>query len=245
MTATSGLERRIELLRSHYLFADVGEEILQSLARMSREQELEKDEVLFFRGEEGDALYGVLSGSIRATVVNEEGKEYVLALMEEGDVFGEIALLDGLPRTTDCRATTKATVMVVPRDPFMKFLGETPELMLHVIEMLCERLRNTTESVTDIIFLDLRARLAKRLVALAVGYGRETEDGIRIALKLSQSDLGRLLGATREAVNKQLHGMIEERLIALDGRTIVVCDLQRLRRISGEIGHTTPPPIEE
>jgi CRP-like cAMP-binding protein len=135
--------------------------------------------------------------------------------------------------------------MTVPRDPFMKFLGETPELMLHVIEMLCERLRNTTESVADIIFLDLRTRLAKRLVALAVGYGRETPDGIRIALKLSQSDLGRLLGATREAVNKQLHALIEEKLIALDGRTIVVREMQALRGIAGEIGHAVPPPIEE
>lgn len=198
-------EERAALIRGHFLFSEIEPRLLDSLVRTSRVQRLARGEVLFRQGDEGGALYAVSSGAIRISVTGAEGKELTLALMEPGDVFGEIALLDGLQRTADARAVEKSELVVIHRADFLTLLEREPKLARPIIEMLCERLRQTNEFVIDAAFLDLRARLAKRLLSLAIAHGYETDDGLRIGLKLSQSEIAQLLGVTREAVNKQLN----------------------------------------
>jgi CRP-like cAMP-binding protein len=227
-----GPEERARLIRGHFLFSEIEPRLLDSVVRTSRVQRLKRGETLFRQGDEGGALYAVHSGAIRISVSGAEGKELTLALMEPGDVFGEIALLDGLQRTADARAVEKSELVVIHRADFLSLLEREPKMARPIIEMLCERLRQTNEFVTDAAFLDLRARLAKRLVALAIAHGEETDDGMRIGLKLSQSEIAQLLGVTREAVNKQLNAWARDGILTFESGYVTLRKQDVLKALS-------------
>lgn len=223
-----GPAERKRLLRSSFLFSDLPDEMLDRLTSLSTTRRLDRGELLFSRGDDGDALYAVIAGLIRIWISSEGGKELILGLMEPGDAFGEIALLDGLPRTASATASEDSVLLQIRRDQFLDFLTRDSGLARHVIELLCERLRGNTTMLAEFAFSDLRARLARRLEALAVGHGRRTAAGTEVGLKLSQSDLANMLGVSREAINKQLAAWSQEGIIALRQGRIVILDATRL-----------------
>lgn len=202
--------------------------MLERIARLSQPRRLAVGETLFWEDEPADAIYGVAKGLIRIWVHGPDGRELTLNLMESGDFFGEIALLDGLPRTASASALADTELLSVPRAAFLDLMSKEPKLALHIIELLCERLRHNTDRIRDAAFLDLGARLAKTLEALALGHGTEGPDGILITAKLNQSELAQLLGVTREAVNKQLKQFAQEGLIVTRGSRILVRDTAAL-----------------
>ena len=226
---TSAGEDRSRLLRRSFLFRDLADEVLARVAAIALPRALGPDETLFWQGDEGDALYGVVSGLVRIWVHGPDGKELTLNLMEPGDFFGEIALLDGLPRSASATGLSSSELVVLPRRDFLALLEREPRLARHLIELLCERLRGSTDRIRDAAFLDLGTRLAKTLEALATAHGRATEGGTLIEAKLSQGALAQLLGVTREAVNKQLKSFERDGLIALAAGRMTVRDLPALR----------------
>jgi len=220
------------LLARHFLFAGLDADLLRRLAALSETTTLARGEVLFYQGDEGDALYGIFDGSIRISLTNPDGKEFTINLMESGDVFGEIALLDGLPRTADARAGQDSRLLRIPRRAFLDLMEQETRLMRHVIDMLCERIRVTTGEMTDVAFLDLRARLAKRLLDLSLSHGVDEGSGIRISLTLTQTDVAQMLGVTREAVNKQIQALVRGGLISMERGTITILARPKLSDIA-------------
>lgn len=220
------------LLARHFLFAGLEADLLRRLAGLSETMTLARGDVLFYQGDEGDALYGIFDGSIRISLTSPDGKEFTINLMENGDVFGEIALLDGLSRTADARAGRDSSLMRIPRRAFLDLMDQEPRLMRHVIDMLCERIRVTTGEMTDVAFLDLRARLAKRLLDLSLSHGVEDGAGIRIGLTLTQTDVAQMLGVTREAVNKQIQTLVRGGLISMERGTITILARPKLSDIA-------------
>lgn len=220
------------LLARHFLFAGLDSDLLRRLAELSETLTLGRGDVLFYQGDEGDALYGIFDGSIRISLTSPDGKEFTINLMENGDVFGEIALLDGLPRTADARAGRDTQLLRIPRKAFLDLMEKETRLMRHVVDMLCERIRVTTGEMTDVAFLDLRARLAKRLLDLAVSHGVAEGEGIRIGLTLTQTDLAQMLGVTREAVNKQIQALVRPGLVSMERGSIVVLQRAQLADIA-------------
>ena len=220
------------LLARHFLFAGLEADLLRRLAGLSETMTLARGDVLFYQGDEGDALYGIFDGSIRISLTSPDGKEFTINLMENGDVFGEIALLDGLSRTADARAGRDSRLMRIPRRAFLDLMDKEPRLMRHVIDMLCERIRVTTGEMTDVAFLDLRARLAKRLLDLSLSHGVEEGAGIRIGLTLTQTDVAQMLGVTREAVNKQIQTLVRSGLISMERGTITILARPKLSDIA-------------
>jgi CRP-like cAMP-binding protein len=223
-----GIDERERLLRGSYMFRDLAPELLHRLAHLCHVRTLPAGTVLFQQGDEGDALYGVVSGLIRIAVAGEAGKELTLGLMEPGDVFGEIALLDGLTRTAGAQAVENSVLLVVQRAHFLQMLEAEPGLARHIIELLCERLRINTDRITEYAFLNLHARLARTLESLAISHGRHGDDGVRIDLQMSQSELAQMLGVTREAVNKQLKSWSQAGVLRVERGTITVCDMRAL-----------------
>ena len=192
------------LLAQHFLFQGLETGLIQRLVELSVTRRLARDEVLFRKGDEGGALYGVLEGAVRIAVGGPDGREIVLNVMEPGDIFGEIALLDALPRTADASAVVACRLVEIRRRDFLLLMEREPKLSAHIIELLCERLRWVSDLVEDAVFLPLPARLAKRLLALAVAYGKEGPEGIVIELAISQGELAHLAGGSRERVSKLL-----------------------------------------
>ena len=225
-----GPEDRRKLLRGSFIFRDVDEAAVERLAAVAQVRALERGQLLFSQGDDGNALYAVAKGLVRIWIGGAGGKELTLAMMEQGDVFGEIALLDGLSRTTSATAAADCALLVLSRGTFLEVLREDANLAQHLIELLCERMRNNTETISDFAFLDLRGRLARKLHELAIAHGEQTKAGILIGLRLSQSELAQMLGVTREAVNKQLHAWVEKNVLRLDKGKVVVRDMKALKR---------------
>ena len=226
----SEAESRASVIAGSFLFRDLGPDLLERVVRLSRTQRCRRGTFVFQMGDEGDALYGVAQGMIRIWIPGADGRELTVALMERGDIFGEIALLDGLPRTANATAIDDTVLISIDRPHFMDLLEREPRIARHIVELLCERLRASTDRFSEDAFLSLKARLAKRLEALMIGYGEKCPEGMRIALKLSQTDLANMLGVTREAVNKQLANWTQRGLIQHTRGSVIICDPQALKR---------------
>jgi CRP/FNR family transcriptional regulator, cyclic AMP receptor protein len=217
-----------KLIRSSYIFSGIEPALLNEVVQLSRTRRLHKGAMLFQQGDEGDALYGVIEGLVRISITGEHGKELILGLMEPGDIFGEIALLDGLPRTADAYAAEETLLLMIDRAQFVTLLEREGRLARHVIELLCERLRTNTEQLGEHAFMNLGARLARKLFALSVAHGRHEQQEITIDVRLSQTELAQMLGVTREAVNKQLKLWSREGVLRFDRGRITIADAKRL-----------------
>ena len=197
-------------------------EDLRRLAAIAREVTLPASSILFDQGEESDGLYIVASGIVRIYLTAEDGREATISLLEEGEMIGEIALLDGLPRSAGAAALTDTKLMFIPHKPFCDLLDSSPKLSRQVTIMLCERLRAANSQVAQAIFHDLRYRLLVLLRQIAVIHGRIEKDVAIVDLDVTQGMLAQMLGASREAVNKQLRTLAKEGRVLMDGRQIRV-----------------------
>jgi len=197
-------------------------EDLRRLAAIAREVTLPASSILFEQGEESDGLYIVASGIVRIYLTAEDGREATISLLEDGEMIGEIALLDGLPRSAGAAALTDTKLMFIPHKPFCDLLDSSPKLSRQVTLMLCERLRAANSQVAQAIFHDLRYRLLVLLRQIAVIHGRIEKDVAIVDLEVTQGTLAQMLGASREAVNKQLRTLAKEGRVVMDGRQIRV-----------------------
>ena len=193
---------RRQLLSKHFLMSTMPERALDELVKFSTVARFEPHEDIFNKGDPGDCLYGVLSGRVRIYSASPEGNEIMLNVMETGELFGEIAILDGRPRTASAAAMERADLLRIHRDHFLPYVKANPDLIVRMLSLVCDRLRWTTSTIEDTAFLSFPARIAKRLLFL-VDHHRRPE-GRDITIPISQHDLGQMIGASRETVNKQL-----------------------------------------
>jgi CRP-like cAMP-binding protein len=178
-------------------------------------------------------LFAVCSGTIKISAPSPAGRSAIFNLVSEGSVFGEIALLDGLPRTADATAITDCELMVIERRDFVPLVKGQPEVAIKLIETLCGRLRHTTEQLEDVMFLDLPGRLAKTLVQLAKS-SPVTPRGPKVVL--TQEDIGKIIGISRESTNKQLREWEARNWLALERGGIVILDPVALAKLAGNNG---------
>jgi CRP-like cAMP-binding protein len=202
------------------LFSGLDESELRRLAGIAREVSLSAGSVLFEQGDDSDGLYIVSSGIVRIYLTADDGREATINLLEEGEVIGEIAILDGLPRSAGAAALTDAKLIFVPTAPFCELIDSSPKLSRQMILMLCDRLRAANGQVDQAIFHDLRHRLVVLLRQIAIIHGRVEKDVAMVDLDLTQGTLAQMLGASREAVNKQLRALAKEGKIAVDAGQI-------------------------
>ena len=215
-------------IRKCHLFTGADEASVAALARASRFVRFRSRQVLFMAGDPPDGLYVLQSGLVRIWIADEDGRELTIALMEPGDPFGEIALLDGLPRTANATALEATECLVTPPSALDAALDGNLALARHLIDLLCEQLRRNTQEMGAFAFLALDSRLAKKLHDLAVAHGEIDGGAARFTRKFSQSDLAQMLGVTREAVNKRLSAFAHDGLILRDGGETTVPDLAAL-----------------
>jgi CRP-like cAMP-binding protein len=222
-----------KVFASHELFSRFSPAEIERLVSFSHARAYGAGEVIFEKGSPGQGLMAVLSGRVRISSPSPEGREIVLNIIHPGQIFGEIALLDGKERTADATAMEACELLILERRDFVPFLEKHPDICLRLIAVLCERLRRTTEQVEDVLFLDLQARLAKTLLHLVDAHGRPVSNGVALGAKLSQRDLANMIGASRESVNRQLSLWEEEGLISRDRGAITILDSAALQMLVG------------
>lgn len=222
---------KLSLLRNHSLFRDLPPAVIEHLGSYMKTRKAARGTTIFAKGDPGTGLMGVLAGTVKVSVASADGKDIVLNLFHEGEVFGEIALLDGRPRTADATAMSECELVVIERRDFVPFLSDHPDVMLKFIEILCSRLRRTSEQVQDITFLNLPTRLAKTLLQLTA-----VEDGSATRRKaaVTQREISQMIGISRESTNKQLRAWAKRGWIRLERGGVGVVAPDKLAAIAAE-----------
>jgi CRP/FNR family cyclic AMP-dependent transcriptional regulator len=212
-----------QILERHSLFGSLTpDEIVQLLAHARIETFRARQEI-FQKGAPGLGLLAVLKGKVRISSVGPDGNQVVLNVIDEGEVFGEIALLDGKDRTADAVAMVDCDLLAIDRRDFVPFVRANPEVALRLLSVMCARLRRTTEQVEDMIFLDAPQRLAKKLLQLV-------DAAAKPAVTISQRELGNMIGLSRESINKQLKAWQQEGMLKIEQGTIIILDAEALRQ---------------
>jgi CRP/FNR family transcriptional regulator, cyclic AMP receptor protein len=237
-TAPSGVRQRrdayptlspVELLRAHPIFGRLPANVVEQLGTYVTKRRVPRGAMIFAKGDRGNGLMAVLRGSVRISVPTLDGREVVLNLIQPGEVFGEMALLDGQPRSADATATEDCELMVIDRRDFIPFAHNRPEVAIKLLEILCGRLRRTNEQVEDVMFMSLPVRLAKLIVKLT----KINEHDARPAkLTVTQRELSQMIGMSRESTNKQLRAWEKRRWLRLERGTLTVLDVGAMFRIS-------------
>jgi CRP-like cAMP-binding protein len=228
-------ERRRELLQRVPLFAGLAEDRLTALAAVSTTRRLAAREELFHKGDPASQVYVVSSGRLKVYTTSREGDEVLFAILDEGEVIGELPLLTGGRRTASVATLEASELLVLDRRDFLRYLREQPGVAVELMVVLAERLVRSSEFAEDALFLSLPARLAKKLLLLCDRYGSQTSDGIHIGIKLSQGELADLVGTTRESVNKQVRAWTEEGTLRMHRGEIVVLRPEALERLAGVV----------
>ena len=218
------------IIERNRLFRGLPTTTIEQIAALAARRTYKSGAVVFVQGDPGDALYGVAAGSVKISTSSAGGKEVSLNVMEPGDTFGEIALLDGQPRTASATALAATELVIVQRQQFVALMQRETRLAVHLIELLCKRVRWTSEQVEDTSFLPAPARIAKRLLSLALSRGRPAPTGTQ--LKISQEELARFLGLSRQIVNKHLQVWKRKNWISLGRGSILVTNQDALRRFT-------------
>jgi CRP-like cAMP-binding protein len=187
---------------------------------------------IFAKGSPGQSLVAVLRGSIKISSLSNEGKEIVFNIINAGEIFGEIAVLDGEERSADATAMTDCELLVLNRRDFLHLLENRADLCMILLRILCQRLRQTSEQVEDVMFRHLESRLAKRLLHLAESAGLHgLQESTSVELHVSQRELGNMAGGSRESVNKILQSWHRQGLIDLGKASVFIRDIEALRRL--------------
>ncbi|HEV7810366.1 MAG TPA: Crp/Fnr family transcriptional regulator [Candidatus Limnocylindrales bacterium] len=212
------------------LFAGLDEEGLAGLLHSMRVRRFRRGETVFHLGDPGDALFIVISGTIKITLPADTGDEAILATLRPGDFFGELALLDGAPRSATAIAIESTETYILPRDRFRELIATEPIMREALLATLAAEVRRLTHHVEELHFLDITGRLASRLARLAneTGATQLPDGSIRLAGPLTQGDLAAMIGCTRQSVNKLLGMFTDDGLIRLERDAIVVLDLEGL-----------------
>jgi CRP/FNR family cyclic AMP-dependent transcriptional regulator len=216
------------VLRNHYLFSKLSARHIDDLAACMVGKLVKRNATICAKGDPGSSLFAIGAGMVKITVPSIDGHDAVFNLMGKGEIFGEIALLDGRPRTADAIAITDCELFVIERRDFLPLVREEPDIALKLIEILCARLRQTTEQAENLMFLHLPGRLAKAVLRLSEsnGNGRERK------LAVTQKDLGNIIGMSRESTNRQLRDWQRHKWVRLERGSIVILSANALERIA-------------
>lgn len=232
---TAGVDHRQvirDALMDSDIFGALEDDEIDRLVAYGQTVHYPAGKTIFQKGDPGDSLMIVVEGRVKISTVSAEGKEAVLNFVEPCQSFGEIAILDGKPRSADATTVAPTELFVLRRGEVMAFIEKHPEIALRIMGMLCAKLRRATELLEDHLTVDMETRLARTLVRFAREYGQKCPEGIRIELGLSQRELGGIVGLARENVNRQLSEWRSRGILRIDHGRITICRPDELEAIA-------------
>jgi len=218
------------VLRRAPLFDGLDDEGARALRHQMAEVKLSRGEHLFMEGDDGDALYVVIDGKMKLTRAASDGRENLLSVIGPGEMFGELSIFDPRPRTSSASAVTDASLVALKQEALTVWLQERPEVALHMLRALAQRLRRANDVTADLVFTDVPGRVAKNLLDLAERFGNQEPDGLHVHHDLTQEELAQLVGASRETVNKALADFAARGWLQISARSVLILDAERLRK---------------
>lgn len=219
---------KLSVLRKHPYFADLKPDAFDQLCRYAKHTTLKRGATIASKGDPGTSLFAVISGTVKISVSSPDGRNAILNLIGPGEIFGEVAVLDGQSRTADAIANTNCELFIIDRRDFIPFVRGQPELAMKFIELLCARLRWTSDQVEQVILQDLPGRLASALLRLTERH-KSGQGGRTIAV--TQQEISEMVGMTRESINKQLRAWAAREWVRLEHGAIVVLKPEPLQTL--------------
>jgi len=230
--ATAGTADRLAILRRHSWIGQLSPAVIERLGSYAKRRRVSNGTVIFAEGDPGTGLMAVLAGAVKISARSPDGRDIVVNIVHEGDIFGEIALLDGHPRTADATAVTDCELMEIERRDFLPFLHSQPDVAMQIMQTLCSRLRRTTDQVQDLTCLNLPARLAKMLLRLSADAERLGSSAPRVAI--TQREISQMIGTSRESTNKQLRSWTKYGFIRLERGAVAVLRCDKLAEVAAQ-----------
>jgi CRP/FNR family transcriptional regulator, cyclic AMP receptor protein len=220
---------KLSVLRKHPFFCDLEPGALDQLCRYAKHTTLKRGASIFSRGDPGNSLFAVISGTVKISISSPDGRNAILNRIGAGEIFGEMGVLGGVERSADATANTNCEIFVIDRREFLPFVKSQPALSMKFIELLCARVRWTSEQVEQIILQNLAGRLASALIGLTEK--RKLEPASR-TIAITQQEISEMVGMTRESINKQLRAWAARNWVRLEHGAIVVLDAGSLRELA-------------
>jgi len=220
---------KLAVLRKHPMFADLGPEALDQLCRYAKHTTFKRGAMIAAKGDPGSSLFAVVSGTVKISTSSPEGRNAILNLIGPGEIFGEIAVLDGAPRSADATANSSCELFIIDRRDFLPFIRSHPTLAMKLIELLCGRLRQTSEQVEQIILQNLPGRLASALLNLTEKRKLDAGSG---TIAITQQEISEMVGMTRESINKQLRAWAGRNWVRLEHGGIAILHAPALRELA-------------
>lgn len=221
-----------EVVRRAPLFTALDDDAAASLRASMDTVKIAKGSILFKEGDDGEHLYVIVEGKIKLGTSSGDGRENLLSILGPGEMFGELSLFDPGPRTSSATAVTDAKVLSLSHGKVIPWLKQNPDVALQLLARLAQRLRRTNEAVGDLVFSDVPGRVAKALIDLGDRFGKTSAEGLLVNHDLTQEELAQLVGASRETVNKALADFAGRGWLKLDGRSVLITDVDRLSKRS-------------
>jgi CRP-like cAMP-binding protein len=211
-----------EMLKKVSLFANVDEAELDKISSLLAEREIPKDTNIVSRDEPGDSMFIILKGRVKVVIFGDSGREVILTLLKTGEFFGEMALLDDLPRSASVVAAEDSKVLVLTRDQFAEYVRRNPAIGLNVMAELSRRLRRADEIISNLALLDVYSRVAHIMIDMAKRDGEECEEGILIRDRPTQQEIASMIGTSRETVSRVLSEFQRRGFVEMRGREILL-----------------------
>ena len=221
-----------EVVRRAPLFTALDDAAAASLRASMDTVKIAKGSILFKEGDDGEHLYVIIEGKLKLGTSSGDGRENLLSILGPGEMFGELSLFDPGSRTSTATAVTDAKLHSLSHEKVIPWLKQNPEVSLQLLARLAQRLRRTNEAVGDLVFSDVPGRVAKALIDLGDRFGKTTAEGLLVNHDLTQEELAQLVGASRETVNKALADFAGRGWLKLDGRSVLITDVERLSKRS-------------
>lgn len=220
----------VDFLKKVPLFSELDDEELHQLASVVREHHYKKHTTIVHVDDPGSALYILKNGLVKITLEDQHGYEMILRILYPTDFFGEMSLLDGMPRSATVIAQDLSEVLTISREHFLSIIGQSPKILLKMMAVLSKRLRNANELIHSLAFFDVYGKVARLLLNLAAERGRATDRGTVIDMRLTQQELAELAGMTRETMARTLREFQQAGCIRVEAGIISILELDMLRR---------------
>ena len=216
-------------LRRVPLFSDLSEGDLVRFAEVTREREYPRNSVILFEDDPGDSLYIVSTGQVKVVLIGEDGREVILSVLNDGDFFGEMSLIDDEPRSAHVIAMKDSRLLVLRRDDFQQQINQHPSIAVKLLKVLVQRLRRADAKIGGLVLLDVNGRVAKLLLDLADEGG-----GPKITRKLTHHTIAQMIGSSRETVSRAMRELSDRGLVDVTRREITIKNRDGLAALAGD-----------
>jgi len=220
----------VDFLRKVSLFSELPEEELRQLASVVREQHYRKNTTLFHIDDPGNALFILKSGMMKITIEDQNGREIILRMVYPTEFFGEMALLDDMPRSATVTTQEPCEALIIYRPHFLELIDKSPRILLNMTAVLSRRLRKMNELIRSLVFFDVYGKVARVLLTLVAEKGRVTAQGTVIDLRLTQQELAELAGMSRETMTRTLRDFQQAGVVRIESGIITILELDMLQR---------------